>query len=59
MTAAVPPPPDAEVGWEADRRKNIPGLIATWARFPRRDWYVMLDDDTWLSLPNLGWDQTL
>ena len=48
------PPPEAEVGWNADRRKNIPALVATWARFPRRDWYFMVDDDTWVSLPNLA-----
>ena len=54
-TAPPPsPPPEAEVGWEADRRKNIPAFVAAWARYPRRDWYIMVDDDTWLSLPNLA-----
>ena len=48
------PPPEAEIGWEADRRKNIPAFVAAWARFPRRDWYIMVDDDTWVSLPNLA-----
>jgi hypothetical protein len=48
------PPPEAEVGWDADRRKNIPAYVATWARFPGRDWYIMVDDDTWVDLPNLA-----
>ena len=48
------PPPEAEVGWDADRRKNIPTYVATWARFPGRDWYIMVDDDTWVNLPNLA-----
>lgn len=41
-------------GWEADCKKNIPALVAAWSRFPSRAYYVLVDDDTWLSLPALG-----
>ena len=41
-------------GWEADCKKNIPALVAAWSRFPSKAFYVLVDDDTWLSLPALG-----
>lgn len=41
------------IGWKSDAHKNFPGLKLLWNRFPNADWYVMIDDDTYLSMENL------
>ena len=41
-------------GWELDRMKNIPGLVAAWEKYPGKDWYFMVDDDTWVNLHHLA-----
>ena len=45
---------DGESGWELDRLKDIPAFLALWDRFPRCQWFLLVDDDTWVNLPSLA-----
>jgi hypothetical protein len=40
-------------GWDLDQAKFIPGFHELYEQFPECDWYIMLDDDTYLYLDNL------
>ncbi|KAJ3034865.1 hypothetical protein HK097_004371, partial [Rhizophlyctis rosea] len=46
-------PDKASKGWQADAHKNLPGFRVLGERFPDAEWYFMVDDDTYLVLPNL------
>ncbi|KAL0485082.1 glycoprotein-N-acetylgalactosamine 3-beta-galactosyltransferase [Acrasis kona] len=40
-------------GWIMDAHKNLPGFKKLYELYPDRDWYLMLDDDTYLLFENL------
>lgn len=40
-------------GWDLDQVKFFPGFTALYERFPKAEWYIMLDDDTYLFFDNL------
>lgn len=40
-------------GWMLDKYKNIPSLLSVWQAYPNRDWYVFIDDDTFVFMGNL------
>ncbi|KAJ3278619.1 hypothetical protein HK104_002168 [Borealophlyctis nickersoniae] len=40
-------------GWRADAHKNLPGFRELWKRFPNAEWYMMIDDDSYVFLDNL------
>lgn len=40
-------------GWQADADKNLPGFVSLWNKFADSDWFLMIDDDTFLHLPTL------
>ncbi|TPX57601.1 hypothetical protein PhCBS80983_g03742 [Powellomyces hirtus] len=41
-------------GWKSDGHKNLPGFRELWNRFPNAEWFVMIDDDTYVFLDNLA-----
>lgn len=41
------------IGWKSDAHKNLPGFKLLYAKYPDADWYVMLDDDTYMYFDNL------
>ncbi|EFW98897.1 hypothetical protein CMQ_4749 [Grosmannia clavigera kw1407] len=60
LSAAIHRGNDAEAvsisrdyGWELDAMKFIPGLELAFDVMPNKDWYVMIDDDTFLVPPSL------
>ncbi|KAH9264082.1 hypothetical protein BASA83_012480 [Batrachochytrium salamandrivorans] len=46
-------PNESSLGWKADAHKNLPGFRELYSRFPSADWFVMLDDDTYMFFDNL------
>jgi Fringe-like len=40
-------------GWKLDAKKNIPGFRLLYEKFPDADWYVMIDDDTYMFMDNV------
>ncbi|KAJ3222061.1 hypothetical protein HDU81_010155 [Chytriomyces hyalinus] len=40
-------------GWALDAHKNLPGLKLIYKRFPNVDWYLMIDDDSYVMMDNL------
>jgi hypothetical protein len=40
-------------GWKLDAKKNIPGFRVLYEKFPDVDWYVMIDDDTYMFMDNV------
>jgi hypothetical protein len=41
------------LGWIQDAQKNIPGFVKLYNAFPDKDWYLMIDDDTFVFFDNL------
>lgn len=39
---------DLDGGWELDKYKNIPMLQHAWDTAPDKDWYLFIDDDTYV-----------
>ncbi|CAJ2513012.1 Uu.00g011310.m01.CDS01 [Anthostomella pinea] len=37
-----------DMGWELDAMKFLPGLEYAWNTMPKKKWYIMLDDDTYM-----------
>ncbi|GJD06849.1 hypothetical protein Gasu2_12410 [Galdieria sulphuraria] len=37
-----------------DSEKNLPGLVTLYNTFPDAEWYIMIDDDTFIFLDNLA-----
>ncbi|KAI8894728.1 hypothetical protein BC833DRAFT_530248 [Globomyces pollinis-pini] len=46
-------PDEKSFGWKADAHKNLPGFKVLYETFPDAEWYLMIDDDTYLFLDNL------
>ena len=43
------------MGWDMDRFKNVPMLYHAWLNAPKgMDWFVMVDDDTYMLSATLG-----
>jgi hypothetical protein len=40
-------------GWKNDQLKFLPGFKKLYERFPGHDWYIMIDDDTYVFWDNL------
>lgn len=36
-----------------DAHKNIPAFERMWKEYPDKEWYIMLDDDTYFNFVNL------
>ncbi|KAJ3218900.1 hypothetical protein HDU67_003539 [Dinochytrium kinnereticum] len=46
--------PDNESrGWKLDAHKNLPAFRLLHNRYPKADWYIMIDDDTYLFVENV------
>jgi hypothetical protein len=46
-------PDEDSAGWKADAHKNLPGFKQLYKHFPNADWYIMIDDDTYVFKTNL------
>lgn len=46
-------PDEDSIGWKNDAHKNLPGYRALYQKFPNAEWFVMIDDDTYVFLDNL------
>lgn len=46
-------PDENSLGWKSDAHKNLPGFRELYARFPEAEWFLMLDDDTFVFFDNL------
>ncbi|KAK4159033.1 glycoprotein-N-acetylgalactosamine 3-beta-galactosyltransferase [Cladorrhinum sp. PSN259] len=42
-----------EFGWELDALKFVSGLEFAYDRFPKKKWYLLVDDDTFVVQPSL------
>lgn len=52
--------PKDERPWIMDKFKNIPMLQHAWKHAPDNDWYIIMDDDSYLFSDNVGrWLNTL
>ncbi|KAI8844795.1 hypothetical protein BC829DRAFT_400046 [Chytridium lagenaria] len=40
-------------GWKLDAHKNIPGYEYLYRRYPNADWFIMIDDDSYVFFDNL------
>jgi hypothetical protein len=40
-------------GWQRDAHKNLPGFRKLVTKYPDADWYIMIDDDTYLFVDGL------
>ncbi|KAI1467505.1 glycosyltransferase family 31 protein [Daldinia caldariorum] len=43
-----------DMGWELDAMKFLPSLEYIWRTMPKKKWYVMLDDDTYIIKSSLA-----
>ncbi|KAI0111607.1 glycosyltransferase family 31 protein [Daldinia grandis] len=43
-----------DMGWELDAMKFLPSLEYIWHTMPKKKWYVMLDDDTYIIKSSLA-----
>ncbi|KAK6958245.1 hypothetical protein Daesc_001042 [Daldinia eschscholtzii] len=43
-----------DMGWELDAMKFLPSLEYIWHTMPKKKWYVMLDDDTYVIKSSLA-----
>jgi hypothetical protein len=46
-------PSEKSFGWIADAHKNLPGFRSLFEFFPYANWYMMIDDDSYVFLDNL------
>jgi hypothetical protein len=53
MTEQIPD--ESTVGWKSDAHKNIPGFVVLYNRYPNAEWFMMIDDDTYVMMENLAW----
>ncbi|RYP40431.1 hypothetical protein DL769_011772 [Monosporascus sp. CRB-8-3] len=42
-----------DMGWELDAMKFLPSLEYAWLNMPKKKWYLILDDDTYIIKPSL------
>lgn len=52
-TVAEVVPDETSKGWKSDAQKNIPGFRVLYEKFPDAEWYIMIDDDTYVLMDNL------
>ncbi|KAH9886897.1 family 31 glycosyltransferase [Xylariomycetidae sp. FL2044] len=43
-----------DMGWELDAMKFLPSLEYAWRTMPKKKWYLMLDDDTYIIKSSLS-----
>lgn len=43
-----------DMGWELDAMKFLPSLEYAWLNMPKKKWYLLLDDDTYIIKPSLA-----
>ncbi|KAI5862559.1 glycosyltransferase family 31 protein [Durotheca rogersii] len=43
-----------DIGWELDAMKFLPSLEYVWQTMPKKKWYIMTDDDTYLIKSSLA-----
>ncbi|KAI0852918.1 glycosyltransferase family 31 protein [Daldinia vernicosa] len=43
-----------DMGWELDAMKFLPSLEYIWHTMPKKKWYIMLDDDTYIIKSSLA-----
>jgi hypothetical protein len=48
-------PNESSPGWTNDAKKNIHGFDVLYHHFPQAEWFIMIDDDTYLFMENLRW----
>jgi hypothetical protein len=41
------------IGWKLDQHKHFYGFKEIYRRWPDKDWYIMIDDDTYLFMDNV------
>ncbi|KAI9223915.1 hypothetical protein BC828DRAFT_412802 [Blastocladiella britannica] len=46
-------PNESSKGWKMDAHKNIPAMREMYKAYPNAEWFVMIDDDTYLFMENL------
>jgi hypothetical protein len=46
-------PDENSRGWKNDAKKNLPGFRKLHEKFPDAEWYIMIDDDTYVFMENL------
>jgi hypothetical protein len=46
-------PNENSPGWKSDAHKNIPAFRILFEKFPDTDWYMMIDDDSYVFMDNL------
>ncbi|KAI9164503.1 hypothetical protein H9P43_008362 [Blastocladiella emersonii ATCC 22665] len=52
--AATPARTEDSAGWKADASKFIPAVRALYDAFPKADWYIIGEDDTYIFFENLS-----
>ncbi|KAI8853722.1 hypothetical protein BC829DRAFT_382001 [Chytridium lagenaria] len=46
-------PAESSLGWKLDAHKNLPGFEYLYKTYPDADWYIMIDDDSYVFFDNL------
>lgn len=46
-------PDEDSLGWKSDTHKNLPGFRELLKRYPDAEWFMMIDDDSYVFMENL------